>query len=170
LTSIRSWAVYDGPVRNALLRLKYKRDLGLGDALSVNLIECYQGYNWSIDMVIPVPLGAVREANRGYNQAALLARPFAWGVGLYYNPKALIRVRETDSQVDLSYSGRRKNVQNAFKARSEIVSGKNVMVVDDITTSGSTLDACAAALFEANAEHVYGLTLARTIFSHPDNP
>jgi ComF family protein len=121
-------------------------------------------------MVIPVPLGTVREANRGYNQASLLARPIAWKTGLQYKPSAITRIRETYSQVDLNYSERRKNVKRAFEAKEEIVSGKTVMVVDDITTSGSTLDACAEALFDASAHQVFGLTLARASFSNHKNP
>ena len=95
----------------------------------------------------------------------LLARPFAWSMGLPHKPRALQRVRETRTQVGLSLSARHENVIGAFHSNPEIVSGKSVLVVDDVTTTGSTLNACAEALRYSNARQVYGLTLARAVHS-----
>jgi ComF family protein len=118
---------------------------------------------WQIDVIIPVPLGVARQKERGYNQAALIARPVALGTGRSYRPKALSRVRETKTQVGLSIEERRKNVGGAFKAERQRVVDKNVLLIDDVLTTGSTMEACAAALIEAGAGKVYGLTLARAL-------
>jgi ComF family protein len=160
-TALRSWAIFGSQVRNAIHRLKYKGDLGVGEAMSRHLIACLRQDGGVVDLIVPVPLGLARLAERGYNQAALLAWPVALALGIPYRPKSLCRVRETRSQVGLKLSERQKNVQGAFGARGAWVAGKVVLVVDDVTTSGSTLNACATALKEAGASAVYGLTLAR---------
>jgi len=162
-TALRSWAAFDGPLRNALHRLKYQRDIALGDCLANELITYFVSLNWNVEMVVPVPLGVARLENRGYNQAALLARPLAVATLLHYEPNALIRSKETLSQVGLSASRRKENVSGAFEANQRLVSGQSVLVVDDVTTSGATLEACAEAMFRSGAKSVYCLTLARTL-------
>jgi predicted amidophosphoribosyltransferase len=84
-------------------------------------------------------------------------------LGLDYLPNALNRVRETRSQVDLSAVERKHNVLGAFRASRGDVVGRRILVIDDVATSGSTKDACAAALQDARAVEVYGLTLARAV-------
>jgi ComF family protein len=166
--ALRSWAVFGGKIRNALHRLKYQRDIGLGEALSMPLATYLRELQWPIDMIVPVPLGNARLAERGYNQAELLARPVALACAIPLKTKALLRAKETRSQVGLSAVLRRQNVAGAFEAKSSLVKEKNVLVMDDVTTSGATLDACAAALLEAGAHAVYGLTLARAVLSSTD--
>lgn len=160
-TALRSWAIYSGPVRRAIHQLKYRRDIGLGEALAAGLIMILDTQKWQIDMVIPIPLGKKRQNERGYNQAATLALPIAYAKGLAYKPSALIRKQETASQVYLSREQRAKNVKGAFWANPSMVSGKNILVVDDVTTTGATMQASAEALIEAGAACVYGITLAR---------
>jgi ComF family protein len=155
--------VFAGPLRNALHRLKYQRDVALGDALAGPLISLLEGLNWAVDLVAPVPLSASRQAERGYNQAAFLARPLALAAGLSYKSLALRKIRETPSQVGLSVGQRRDNVRGAFLANPGIVRDKRVLVIDDVITSGATLEACAQALFEGGASRVYGLSLARAV-------
>jgi competence protein ComFC len=160
--ALRSWVIFGGPIRNAIHQLKYKRNIALGEIFGRQLIECVRQCKWNIDIVVPVPLGIARLAERGYNQAALLARPLALGIGLSYRPNGLGRVRETSSQVDLNVRQRKENVAGAFRAMQSQVKGQAVLLVDDVATTGSTLDACASALREAGAISVYALTLART--------
>jgi ComF family protein len=155
--------VFQGPVRNALHKLKYRRDIALGDKLAEHLCVLYKAQGWSIGLVVPVPLGIARYKERGYNQAALIALPFSLANGLLYEPLALERTRETQSQVGLSLSERKMNVKDAFSAKSRIVSGKDVLLIDDVATSSATLDACAAALRKAGAVQVFCLTLARAM-------
>ena len=160
---LRSWAVFEGPIRQALHRLKYRCDLGLGEILSRPLIEVLRGSTWPINVVVPVPLSIARQSQRGYNQAALLAKPLALAASLAYRPKAIQRVRDTVTQVGLSLEQRRHNVVDAFQACSEIVSGKTVLLIDDVATTGATLDACTDALLSQGASEVYCLAVARAV-------
>lgn len=165
LTAIRSWAVFDGPIRDVLHRVKYSKDLALADSLSRELLSLIDAQDWPLDLVMPVPLSPQRFQERGYNQAALFAKPLAWGLSIPYRPKALRRIRDTVSQVGLNLEQRKKNVAEAFIASPKYVAGKNILIVDDVATSGSTLNACADALWTANARCVYGLTVARAVQS-----
>jgi ComF family protein len=161
--SVRSWAAFSGPVRAALHRLKYRRDLGLGEALSHPLKGFFLSLNWQVDLIVPVPLSRARLKERGYNQVSLLARPMALATGLRYQPQALERVRDTPSQVGLSSRQRRENVSGAFRGDSSLAKGRRILVIDDVMTTGATLEACAQALVEAGASAVMGLTLARAV-------
>jgi competence protein ComFC len=168
--TLRSWAVFQGKIRNALHRLKYRRDVSLGEALSRPLFDYFMQLNWPIDLIVPVPLGVERMATRGYNQSELLARPLALAAGINCRNNALWRTRETHSQVGLSAIERHENVSGAFRAKSEYVTGRNILVIDDVTTTGATLDSCAVALLEAGARSVYGITMARASFlGSPNN-
>jgi ComF family protein len=118
--------------------------------------------NWKCDMVIPVPLGMERLKERGYNQALLLAKPIAWALHLPLQAQALNRVKETRSQVGLSRRQRIGNARRAFAAEPTIVAEKRVLLVDDVVTTGATINACAKAFKDANVASVYGLTLARS--------
>lgn len=163
---MRSWAAFDHPVRPALHKLKYRRDMGLGDALALPLAKFLESLNWPVDTVIPVPLGRERLRERGYNQIALVAHPLSLALGLDYKPGALHRARETRSQVGLSALERRRNVDDAFQAQVSQVHGKKILVMDDVSTTGSTLSSCASALAKAGAQDVYALTIARALTHH----
>jgi len=143
--------------------LKYKGNLGMGEALSIPLIDFASHLDWEFDLVVPVPLSAGRLKERGYNQAALLARPLALAFRKSWSTNALERIRETASQVHLSVKERRLNVAGAFLANAPRVRNRTILVVDDVTTTGSTIDACAEALLSEGAAGVYGLTLARAV-------
>lgn len=165
LIAIRSWAVFEGPVRKALHRVKYSRDLALAETLAREMFHVTQDQGWDLDLIVPVPLSKKRLRERGFNQAVLLARPLAWRMSIPSNSKALRRIRDTLSQVGLNVEQRRDNVSEAFVASSKQVVGKNILLVDDVATSGSTLNACANALWNAQAKNVYGLTLTRAVQS-----
>ncbi len=162
-TAMRSWAYFSGPLRSAMHRLKYKRDVALGDTLARPLIQLLVLTGWVIDLVTAVPAGIAHQAERGYNQAALLARPIALSQGIKFHPMAIRKIRETRSQVGLSVQMRKQNVESAFQADGESVRGKRVLLVDDVTTSGATIEACAQALNQAGALQVYVITLARAL-------
>jgi competence protein ComFC len=164
--AVRAWAEFNGPLRNALHDLKYRKNIGLGESLSKHLEYLLQQLNWNIQVVAPVPLGRERQRQRGYNQAALIAKPLALALQLPYNPQIIFRSRDTQSQVDLSLRERRKNLKNAFQAESKCVANKQVLMIDDVATSCSTIDACAEALKKAGANAVYGLTVARAVLKN----
>ncbi|MGB8213834.1 MAG: phosphoribosyltransferase family protein [Anaerolineales bacterium] len=119
-----------------------------------------------MNLVVPVPLGRQRMKERGYNQVALLAMPLAAIQGWRYSPRVLTRVRETRSQVGLSVAERKENISGAFQANPALVSGKTILLMDDVATTGATLSACSDALVKAGAKIVYALTLARALPHH----
>ena len=162
-SKLRSVGVFQGPIKNALHRLKYKKDIGLGEALSRSLANLYASMGWEADFIVPIPLSKTRKAARGYNQVALLARPMAMQMAVPYRPDALSRIVDTRSQVGLSAQDRRKNLKNAFAADPRVVAGRRLLLVDDVFTTGSTLNAGAEALKKAGAREVFGLTLARAV-------
>jgi competence protein ComFC len=164
--SLRSWAAFKGPLRKALHHLKYRRDLALGDSLSGALIHYFVDLKWGVDLIVPVPLGKERLKERGYNQAALLARPIALSQNIRYSSKALLRVKDIRSQVGLNITQRRQNVSGAFWANPEFVRGRSVLIVDDVTTTGATVDACAEAVKEAGATDIFAMTLARAVLGN----
>jgi ComF family protein len=141
--------------------LKYKHDLSLGAKLAEPLMKLLDELDWKFDSVIPVPLGVARLRERGYNQAALLAFPIALQHGATYSPRGLLKVRETPTQVGLTRKQRWENVNRAFRAEPRIVAEKRILLVDDVTTSNATLEACSDALIAAQTAQVYCLTLAR---------
>ena len=157
----RAWGVYQGPLQQAVHRLKYRRDLGLGEILAQPMAALARQLAWPIDVVVPVPLGRQRLRSRGYNQAAVLAWPLATLLGVDYHPKVVQRIRETRSQVGLSVNERHQNVADAFQANASVVAAAGVLLVDDVMTTGATLNATAGALLQAGAGQVYALTLAR---------
>lgn len=166
---MRTAAVYKTPLREAIHRLKYKHDIGLGEALSHYLIELYDSLDWKVDMVVPVPLSPSKLQERGYNQSSLLAWPLAKWHNLLFLPSAIQRIRNTRPQVELSAKERRENVKDAFFAR-DIVRGKRILVIDDVTTTGSTIQACCKALINAQASEVYAMTLARAVIGDDTPP
>lgn len=166
---MRSWAVFDSPVQNALHTLKYRRNLGIGDALARQMADFVQSLHWDMDMLIPVPLGRKRLKERGYNQVALIARPLAYELGLQYAPHGLWKSRETRSQVGLNVSQRRENVSKAYQAEGKVVNRKSVLLVDDVATTGSTIQSAAEALLSAGARTVYAVTVARALSHHDLN-
>jgi ComF family protein len=115
----------------------------------------------SVDIVVPVPLHKRRLRRRGFNQAARLAHALSEQVNLTVDEGILVRHRSTVAQVDLGAEQRRENVRDAFRCVSQGAVGKHVLLVDDVLTTGSTLEACAEALRKGGASSVQALTLAR---------
>lgn len=161
-SAVRSWAYYQDPLLSAIHQLKYKRNIGLGRVLAGPLTALLKEYRWAVETVLPVPLDPIRQRQRGYNQAALLARPISWECGLAYLPASLQRVKETRQQVGLTREQRAANMNGAFLADESLVRGRSILVIDDVITTGSTLNECAKSLMNAGAKAVYGLTLARS--------
>ncbi|HVN54309.1 MAG TPA: ComF family protein [Anaerolineaceae bacterium] len=163
---MRSWGAFTGPLREAIHRLKYRKDVALGEALSRPLQDLVRSLNWPIDLIVPVPLSDQRLRERGYNQADCLALPMALALGVDYHSRALLRIKNTQSQVGLSAHQRKENVLNAFSANPRLVTGRQVLVIDDVATTGATIHSCAGALLDAGAVQVFGMTLARA-FHYP---
>jgi ComF family protein len=114
------------------------------------------------DFLAPAPMHWTRLAVRSFNQAAWLAQALSRASGKHWKPGALTRFKRRKSQEGLSASERRRNVGGAIKASGRF-EGKTIVVVDDVFTTGATLEACARALRKAGAAEVHGLTLARVV-------
>jgi len=162
-SALRSCFVYTEPARPALIRLKYHREIGLGEALAWHLAVYLDELRWQADLILPVPLSEQRFVERGYNQVDLIAHSLARLVDWQYAPAGLRRIRHTDSQVGLNVTARKINVKGAFQAESRIVAGKTILLIDDVTTTGSTLESSSWALLQARAASVYALTFARAL-------
>ncbi len=156
--------LYAGAVARAVVRLKAERrpDLArpLGDflwtAVGTQLARVGRA------VVVPVPLHPARLAERGFNPSGVLAGRLARRLGAPLWPAALGRIRDTPPQATLRREARRGNVSGAFVAREpEHVRARAVLLVDDVCTSGATLDACAGALLDAGATAVHRVVLAR---------
>ncbi|MDI1484751.1 ComF family protein [Polyangium sp. y55x31] len=157
-----AFAAFGGAVAAALKRFKYGERPDLGRPLGHLLRGLLREEAPAVDLVIPVPLHPRRLAERGYNQAALLAHAAAGELGVPLAARALVRLRNTPQQATLGRAERLANVARAFVVRSpRAVRGRRILLVDDVATTGSTLEACRDALVEAGAREVITSCLAR---------
>ena len=167
LDGMRACAFHSGPLREAIHQLKYEglRSLAapLGRLMAQTWAEAAPASD--LDAIVPVPLHPARQRERGYNQAALLAREFSSSVRRPVVEGEMARVKATVPQIDLSAEQRRDNVQGAFRCTKGSLAGKRVLLVDDVCTTGATLEAAAAALYQAGAVSVWSFTLARARLS-----
>jgi ComF family protein len=166
--------MHGGPVREGIHHLKYSNNTAIAPLLARYLVAAFFQPPWPqlrgrIDAVAPVPLHAERLRERGYNQAELLARAFCRQVKLPLRPHWLQRQRLTQSQVGLRAQERQENVADAFRAHPA-VRGKSLLLIDDVYTTGATLNACAAAAQAAGAANVFALALAIPYHTTGDAP
>jgi ComF family protein len=159
LHSSRAIGVYDGSLRAIVHALKYDGRRSLARPLANMMRRSGEDVLVSADVVVPVPLHRSRMRERGFNQARDMAHHL--GVPLV---QALERTRATATQADLPASKRHANVRGAFRlARRVSVEGAIVVLVDDVSTTGATLEACATALLDAGAKEVRAITAARAV-------
>lgn len=167
LTGLRAVSYYQDPLRSCIHSFKYDGNTRLADPLGRLLAMAYLSLSLSVDMIIPVPLHRKRLQQRGYNQAYLLARVFATYVKLPLASSALIRMRDTASQAHLQAHERLQNVQGAFQLTHDhtihTVKNRSILLIDDVYTTGATLEACANPLVAAGARTIWGLVLARPL-------
>lgn len=158
LDAIIATAEFDGPAREAVHCLKYEGRHAISSIMGKIMAEGVRDV--PINLVSPVPLHASRRRERGYDQAALLARGVARSLEISYRPDTLCRVRRTKQQTTLDAEGRRENVRGAFEARVQLA-GETVLLVDDVYTTGATIEAAAQAVRDAGAGGVIGLIFGR---------
>ncbi|MBI2854906.1 MAG: ComF family protein [Chloroflexi bacterium] len=162
IEGIRAPFRFEGTIRQAVHSLKYRSIRALAQPLSELLARYYGLATIPADVLVPVPLHRNRLRERGYNQSALLARGLGRTIGLPVIENVLVRQRDTPPQArSTSVEERAQNVAGAFSCGGNAFSGKRVLLIDDVCTTGATLDACAAAVRKAGATSVWGLTLAR---------
>jgi ComF family protein len=157
-----AFAAFGGAVAVALRRLKFTGRPDLGRPLGHLARHAVRSVDLCADVVVPVPLHARRLAERGYNQAALIGHAVAAELRVPLAARALVRVRSTARQATLDRPARFENVREAFRVRdAAAVQGRRVALVDDVLTTGATMDACALALLDAGAVSVTAVVVAR---------
>ncbi|HEX6539980.1 MAG TPA: ComF family protein [Candidatus Dormibacteraeota bacterium] len=163
LDDLRAWSafVFAGPVREVLHRGKFQGNrAALRQIAGVAAIRLELAIRPPPDAVLPVPLGARRRRQRGYNQAEVVAAEIAQAVGAHVLD-GLTRVRETEPQSSRGEADRRTNVAGAFGWRGADLAGARLWLIDDVLTTGATMEAAAAVLLQAGARRVDGLVIAR---------
>jgi ComF family protein len=158
----RSIGPYEGALREILHALKYDGRRSVAKPLATAMASAGADVLTGVDFVVPVPLHRFRQYSRGFNQAAELAVHL--GVPVVH---ALRRTRATVTQTDLPEAERHANVHGAFALRRRVPANTVLVVVDDVSTTGATLDACAQVLLEGGAKEVRGLTAARAVARLP---
>ena len=164
IDGIRSPFRFEGLIREAIHQLKYRHLRALAAPLAQLLRDYFAANPVPGEVLVPVPLHQKRLRERGYNQSSLLARELSKLINLPVVDDYLIRQRHAPPQARTSTVDERKsNVAGAFACRDQRLQDKQVLLVDDVSTSGATLDACAVALKIAGAASVWGLVLAKEI-------
>jgi len=161
LDGLISLYTYEGPIRAALKRLKYKPYLADLAEVLVRLGKSELGRSFANFAVVPVPLHPQRQRERGFNQATLIGRAVARQLSLIVTDRVIKRTRYTKPQVNLSGKERRVNLINAFTLGTNQLQNPRILLVDDVWTTGSTLRACANVLKRAGAKDVWAFTIAR---------
>ena len=162
LSRLRSVFQYEGGVRHAVHAFKFGGQSSLAPGLGKQLAAAYTQHGLDADLIVPVPLTASRRRIRGYNQALLMATELSKLTGVPFE-EALKRTGHGHTQAgSASAEERRRNVEGVFGvAHGDGVAGKRILLVDDVATTGATLNACAGVLLNTGTLSVSGLTLAR---------
>jgi ComF family protein len=160
----RAACLYDENSRGPILQFKHADRTDLGPLFARWLARSARDLLAEADCVAPVPLHPTRLFRRKYNQAAEIARPLSRLAGLTYLPDALVRRRATETQGGKSGSGRRRNVAAAFEVparKARLVAGRKIVLIDDVMTTGATLEGCTRALLKAGAVQVNVAVVSR---------
>jgi ComF family protein len=163
--TVRSLAVYSGNVREAVLRMKFGGQAAVALSLSRFMMDHYHRVYApeAFECILPVPLHPKRLREREFNQCILLGRPLARRLGIPLDLRGVVRIRHTLPQTAVTEGDRGKNLRGAFRVRKpERIRGKSILLLDDVYTTGATLEELARTLLSAGAGKVSGLTLARS--------
>lgn len=163
----RSVGIYHGVLKECIHLFKYYGEKKIAESLGELLIDYLaksQEFKKKIDLIIPVPLHKSDLKKRGFNQSFLLGRVIGNYFSIPVKEEVLIKKKLTPSQVNLSKKEREKNILRAFSVeRAEEIKYKNILILDDIFTTGSTVEECAKELMKAHANNIFVLTLARSV-------
>ena len=164
IDGIRSLFRFEDVVRKAIHQLKYRNLKAVSPCLGGLLADYITSNPVPGEALVPVPLHSQRLRERGYNQSSLLVRELSKLINLPAIEGCLVRTKQSLPQVKATnVEERRRNVVDAFICHNEEVSGKQIILIDDVCTSGATLESCAMALKNKGAISVWGLTLAREV-------
>lgn len=165
LDGLRCVQFYQGALRCAIHALKYHNQRRLAEPLGGLLAQAFTAYGLRADAIVPLPLHARRQQERGYNHAALLARVCAAHLKIPCLENLVTRQRPSRAQVGLNIRQRQQNVNGAFALTPDATTGSlpngTIVLIDDVCTTGSSLEACAAPLYNAGVREIWGLVLGR---------
>ncbi len=164
LKSVYALGIFDENFQELIHHFKYKGKISLGKAIGLRLADELKRQNpVEIACIIPVPLHKVRKRARGFNQSEILAEILGSELNLKVEKDILFRIKNTKDQTKLSEEERKQNVAGAFKVQDEqkILKDKKIILVDDVITTGATLNECAKILKQAGAREVLGVTIAK---------
>jgi ComF family protein len=149
-------------IKESIYRFKYNNKREYADFYAEEISRHFKNkiIRWDADVLIPVPLHNAKKIKRGFNQAEVLAEKLVKFLKIEVDSDFLIRVRKTNAQKELSKKDRAKNVENAFKTTDKIVQYRKVILIDDIYTTGATIDSCARVLKDAGIHRVYFITIS----------
>lgn len=161
LRALAATGPHDSKLQHVIWSLKFENNRAMAVPLGQRMSTRLAQLDWTIDMLVPVPLHMKRLRERGYNQSTLLAEHIALMQTIPLQPQAIHREIETRTQVGLDAQQRQQNVAGAFIADPSIVTRKTILLIDDVYTTGATMTACAQAALDAGATAVYGLTASK---------
>lgn len=154
--------VYSDIVKKSIYRFKYSNRRyyakTYGEMIAKEFLSEIK--RWDCDVIVPVPIHRNRYKKRGYNQAEILAKELSKYIGIPVDSSILVRKINTLPQKELDANGRKNNLENAFKISKSVVQYKKIILVDDIFTTGSTIDACAAMFLAAGVYKIYFISLS----------
>ena len=153
----------DKELQHAIHALKYDKrfpvGIFLGKVLATEIMSSKT--NWNFDLIIPIPLHQLKKAERGYNQAYYIAKGVGSKLKVRVSDRAVKRIKYTQSQTTMNLNEREENISGAFKIRNQkTVRGKNILLVDDVITTGATISECGKVLLEAGATKIYAASIA----------
>jgi len=164
IDGIRSPFRFEGTIRQAIHQFKYKNIRALAAPLAALMAEYLDNSQIPLDILVPVPLHPKRLRERGYNQSELLAKELSRLISVPVARDTLLRKKYSLPQARTSsVEERRKNMADAFVCKDHSLSARRILLIDDVSTSAATLDACAVALKKSGALSVWGLVLAREV-------
>lgn len=158
----RSLFVHNKVIKNSIYKFKYSNKREYADFYVDELLRLYTPVirSWNPQALIPVPLHKSKKIKRGFNQAEVLTDKLARKLEIPVDAKLLIRTKETEAQKELDRIQRKKNLENAFKVSESIVKYKSIILMDDIYTTGATINSCARLLKGAGIQKIYFITIS----------
>lgn len=162
----RSPFLYKDNIAFLIQKLKYENGKYIAKPLGYFMAEEYKKNDFNCDCIVPVPLHEKRQKERGYNQAELLGKHLSKYLSIPQITECLYRTKDTPTQTKLNYLQRQKNLENAFKVKNrKLIKGKIVLLIDDVFTTGATIENCAIALLHAGVNKVFALSVAHTLLN-----
>lgn len=160
---IRAATLFADPISKIIHKFKYNGQFGLDAPLANLMITSWPEWETAVDLIVPIPLHSQRERKRGYNQSTLLAKKFGKHLDIPVREHCLQRIKNTTPQVNLNAVDRQDNMHQAFVVNETNINDQDILLIDDVCTTGATMASAAEALIHAGARTVSGYCVARAM-------